>query len=116
MIKRVLTSIYILFQDGKKDFKSPKNLFTELCSINVPIVFHNGLVDLIFIYENLYTSLPPTVAMFLADLVDLFPSGVIDTKYITDFEHMMQASYLEYVFRKWYVFPITTRRPGNERL
>ncbi|XP_053394700.1 target of EGR1 protein 1-like isoform X2 [Mercenaria mercenaria] len=83
-----------------KNIQSVRHLFVELVAMEKPIVLHNGLVDLLFMYENLYTSLPPTSAMFLADLSDMFPNGIIDTKYITDFEHLMQASYLEYVFRK----------------
>ena len=71
--------------------------------MKVPIVVHNGLMDLMFLYQNLYCNLPSISASFLADLVDLFPSGIVDTKYVTDFEHLMQASYLEYVFRKWFV-------------
>ncbi|XP_052774261.1 target of EGR1 protein 1-like [Mya arenaria] len=88
--------------DKEKDcsFKTPRHLFSELLSMKVPVVVHNGLVDLIFLYENLYTSLPASSATFLADLVDMFPGGLLDTKYITEFEHLMPASYLEYVFRK----------------
>ena len=71
--------------------------------MKVPIVVHNGLMDLMFLYQNLYCNLPAISASFLADLVDLFPSGIVDTKYVTDFEHLMPASYLEYVFRKWFV-------------
>ena len=81
--------------------QSIRHLFTELVSMKKPIALHNGLVDLMFLYENLYTSLPSSSAMFLAALVDMFPAGIVDTKYITDYEHLMQASYLEYVFRKW---------------
>lgn len=88
--------------DKKEDFsvQSIRHLFAELVTMKKPIVLHNGLVDLMFLYENLYTSLPSSSAIFLADLYDMFPGGIIDTKYITDFEHLMQASYLEYVFRK----------------
>ncbi|XP_060578955.1 target of EGR1 protein 1-like [Ruditapes philippinarum] len=88
--------------DKKEDnnIQSVRHLFSELVAMEKPIILHNGLVDLIFMYENLYTSLPSSSAMFLADLCDMFPNGIIDTKYITDFEHLMQASYLEYVFRK----------------
>ncbi len=90
-----------LLQESDKSVQSVRHLFTELVSMKIPIILHNGLVDLMFLYENLYASLPASSSMFLADLVDIFPSGIIDTKYITDYEHLMQASYLEYVFRKW---------------
>ena len=70
--------------------------------MKVPVIVHNGLVDMIFLYQNLYCNLPTASTSFIADLVDLFPSGIVDTKYVTDFEHLMQASYLEYVYRKWY--------------
>ncbi|KAL4236533.1 Target of EGR1 [Mactra antiquata] len=87
----------------KKDaspIQSVRHLFSEIISMKKPVVVHNGLVDLMFLYENLYTSLPSSSATFLTDLVDIFPGGIIDTKYITEFEHLMTASYLEYVFRK----------------
>lgn len=96
--------MYQLFQEDDTGFKTPRHLFIELISMKKPVIFHNGLVDLVFLYEHLYTSLPSTVAVFLADLIDLFPAGIIDTKYITDYEHRMTASYLEYVFRKWYLY------------
>lgn len=80
--------------------QSIRHLFTELIRMKVPVIVHNGLVDLIFLYQNLYCNLPTSSTSFIADLVDLFPSGIVDTKYVTDFEHLMQASYLEYVYRK----------------
>lgn len=87
-------------KETDQSIQSVRFLFSQLLSMRVPVILHNGLVDLMFLYENLYTSLPPTSAMFLADLTDMFPRGIIDTKYITDFNHLMPASYLEYVFRK----------------
>lgn len=85
---------------GKEEKISLRWLFVELVKSKVPVVFHNAMVDLMFLYQNLYTNLPPSSASFLADLTEMFPSGIFDTKYITDFVHRMPASYLEYVFRK----------------
>lgn len=87
-------------RENDHSLQTVRHLFTELVAMKIPIVLHNGLVDIMFMYENLYSVLPTSLAAFLADLFDMFPAGIIDTKYITDFEHLMQASYLEYVFRK----------------
>ncbi|VDI57075.1 target of EGR1 protein 1 [Mytilus galloprovincialis] len=87
----------------RPDFAGPsflRQLFISLLVSEVPVVFHNALMDLMFLYQNLYTNLPTSSAMFLADLTEMFPNGMIDTKYVTDFQHRMPASYLEYVFRK----------------
>lgn len=87
----------------RPDFKGPsflRQLFTSLLVSEVPVVFHNAFMDLMFLYQNFYTNLPTSSSMFLADLTEMFPNGVIDTKYVTDFQHRMPASYLEYVFRK----------------
>jgi len=94
-------SMLMLFQENDNSIKTVRHLFSELLTMRVPVVVHNGLVDLMFLYENLYTSLPPSLAGFMADLADMFLGGIIDTKYVTEFSHLMPASYLEYVFRKW---------------
>lgn len=87
----------------RPDFTGPsflRQLFTNLLVSEVPVVFHNALMDLLFLYQNFYANLPSSSAMFLADITEMFPNGVIDTKYVTDFQHRMPASYLEYVFRR----------------
>ncbi|KAF8360410.1 parn-2 [Pristionchus pacificus] len=88
-----------------------RSLLDELLSPRAPIALHNGLVDLIFLYAHFYTTPPPTLSQFVADLADLFPSGaedkeqdevapIVDSKFVAEYMDHMPASYLEYVFRK----------------
>lgn len=39
--------------------------------------------------------------MFVADLSDMFPGGLYDTKYISDYITREQSSFLAYLFRKY---------------
>ena len=80
-----------------------RDLFKALVLSGSPLVLHNALVDLIFMYASFYAPLPATVETFCADLFELFPAGVYDTKYICEYKSRYTASYLEYIFKKRYV-------------
>ncbi|KHJ75128.1 CAF1 family ribonuclease, partial [Oesophagostomum dentatum] len=79
-----------------------RSLMTELLSRGVPLILHNGLVDLAFIYHHFYSPIPDSFGEFCNALADLFPidSPVCDTKYLAEYQSRMTGSFLEYVFRK----------------
>lgn len=85
---------------SKDGHRTLRRLFVELALSQVPVVLHNALVDLVFLYQNFYASLPPGLASFVTDLSQVFAGGIYDTKYVTEFKARMDASFLEYVFRK----------------
>lgn len=77
-----------------------RSLISELSKAKLPIVLHNGFIDLIFLYQNFYAQLPDTSIKFLADLEEIFSAGVYDTKYIAEFHLHLNTSFLEYLYKK----------------
>lgn len=57
-------------------------IFRLLIEHKKPLVFHNGLMDLMFLYEKFHEPLPDTVAEFKTKVNELFPL-IYDTKHIS---------------------------------
>eukprot|EP00736_Rhodelphis_marinus_P001717 Rmarinus@m.27419 len=75
-----------------------REIFRAIAGSAVPVVFHNGLLDMIFLYYSFFGPLPPTHIGFVKALTNTFPS-VYDTKYIADFHVRPKASFLMYLFK-----------------
>ena len=77
------------------------HLFTRVLLSPAPLILHNGLVDLLFLYHSFYAPLPPTLNSFMADLSEMLgPDGLYDTKAITEYKLGEERSFLEYVYKK----------------
>ena len=77
------------------------SLLAAILASRKPVVVHNGWIDILFLYGNFYAPLPPSLATLTADLAEMFEGGIYDTKAIAQFEVAEEATFLEFLFRKW---------------
>ncbi|KAI9269965.1 ribonuclease H-like domain-containing protein [Sporodiniella umbellata] len=102
-----------LFQEGLAfwppwhgaSYSSPLNeLFKGFMKLlkrqSIPLVTHNGLYDLLYIYHSFIGELPKSLTGFLNDFSNRFPSGMYDTKILVKEQEDQPASFLSYVFSR----------------
>uniref|UniRef100_A0A0N5AHN8 C3H1-type domain-containing protein n=1 Tax=Syphacia muris TaxID=451379 RepID=A0A0N5AHN8_9BILA len=78
-------------------------LWESILEQDIPLVFHNGFVDLAFLYQHFYEDLPENLSEFITNISDWFSGQrgcLYDSKYFAEYCIRMKASFLEYVFRK----------------
>ncbi|ORZ17113.1 ribonuclease CAF1 [Absidia repens] len=69
---------------------------------SIPIIVHNGLLDIMYIYQSFFASLPENLSNFVADLVEMFPAGIYDTKYLATTVASEPKSFLAYLYCKYH--------------
>ncbi|VDN23556.1 unnamed protein product [Gongylonema pulchrum] len=78
------------------------DLWHEILCADVPLAFHNGLIDLTFIYQHFYAELPEKLDEFLTNISDWFhlqegdSKGFYDSKFVANAEEDFAVSYLGY--------------------
>ncbi|KAK0394938.1 hypothetical protein QR680_001021 [Steinernema hermaphroditum] len=92
-----------------RDATKPKNrkdsmkvVWRAILDANVPIAFHNGLVDTVFIYSHFMDLLPASSDEFVGKLASVFNDkrALLDSKYLMEYSVRSTTSFLLYVFRK----------------
>lgn len=79
--------------------KLPRGLLWRMGRKNVPIVLHNGLFDLVFLFAAFQAPLAETLDGFIGQLMDAAPAGFWDTKILAGIAEE-PASFLGYLFAK----------------
>ncbi|KAG9285883.1 hypothetical protein G9A89_013308 [Geosiphon pyriformis] len=77
-----------------------RSIFNYILTLNVPIVLHNGFLDLLYIYYSFYAELPEDLNTLVCDLSEMFPGGIYDTRLIAE-ESKDNPKFLGYLFRKY---------------
>ncbi|KAJ3168092.1 Target of EGR1, member 1 (Nuclear) [Irineochytrium annulatum] len=76
-----------------------RGLFDHVLNRGVPVIVHNGLLDVMFLYRSFHADLPTDVNVLIEDLTAMFTGGIYDTKVVSDYVTREQTSFLAYLFR-----------------
>ena len=68
-------------QPAEQDDLGITRLIDLICLLKKPVIVHNGMLDLMFLYEKFFEALPETVSEYTARLHTLLPH-IYDTKHI----------------------------------
>uniref|UniRef100_A0A914Y8S5 Uncharacterized protein n=1 Tax=Panagrolaimus superbus TaxID=310955 RepID=A0A914Y8S5_9BILA len=86
-------------------------LLKDILSSGASVIFHNGFVDLAFLYHHFFNEIPETVGVFQSNVYDWFTTEGIDSgtfggrglffdsKFAAASDQYF-STFLEYVFRK----------------
>ncbi|KAF9581096.1 Target of EGR1, member 1 (Nuclear), partial [Lunasporangiospora selenospora] len=93
-----------------------RSIFKRIMSRGVPVVVHNGFLDIVFLYHSFYADLPASLQTFVADMSDMFPGGLYDTKYGSDYITRERSSFLAYLYRKYQRFDLRAAEQHRNQL
>ncbi|CAN8069737.1 unnamed protein product [Agarophyton chilense] len=79
--------------------KLPRGLLWRIGHCNVPVIVHNGLFDLVFLFASFQGALPETLNGFISAFRECLPVGFWDTKVIAS-SSKERSSFLAYLFAK----------------
>ncbi|KAJ2451194.1 hypothetical protein EV183_003778 [Coemansia sp. RSA 2336] len=77
-----------------------RDVVFEMIRQKKPLVIHNGLFDLVYLYQSFFGPLPDSYESFVFDLSQMFPAGIYDTKFIAEKLEPGKASFLAYLYHK----------------
>ncbi|KAI8083359.1 ribonuclease H-like domain-containing protein [Gilbertella persicaria] len=94
-----------LSDQERKDAIKLTNMWNAITDIlkyhNIPLIVHNGIYDMMFLYHSFLGILPDTLREFESRLSERFSSGIYDTKQIVkEYGPEFSASFLSYAFNK----------------
>jgi hypothetical protein len=78
-----------------------KQMLTIMREKQIPLIVHNGLLDLMYIYDSFILALPEKLERFVMDLAKAFSGGIYDTKHISEKVAKEDVTFLSYLFGKY---------------
>lgn len=77
---------------------SLRSLFAKMLRLKKPLIVHNGLLDIMYLYHHFYCELPSNANTWILDMNEMYRGGLYDTKYICELNTDLKISFLEYLF------------------